>query len=123
MPHARKWPGKSTMYGTAYTGTYALRNPLRGPKGGGWNEKAALWARLDSVFNGLTPTARYVGRQARSLLHLGCGHLVLDRFTVVALHAILVANHLPVELVDQCVDSGIQVFMMRFDKDVLALEM
>lgn len=87
------------------------------------NEKAALWARLDSGFKGVTPAARSVGHQARSLLHLRCGHLILDRFAVVALHAILMANHLPVELVDERVDSGIQVFMMRFDKDVLALEM
>lgn len=74
-------------------------------------------------FKGLTPAAPLAGRQARSLLHLRCGHLVLDRVAVVALHAILVANHLPVELVDQCVDGGIQVFVMRLDKDVLALEM
>lgn len=95
------------MYCTAYTGTYALRNPLRGPIGWAATKKPRSGRGLIPFFKGLTPTARYVGRQARSLLHLRCGHLILDRFTVVALHAILVANHLPVELVDQCVDSGI----------------
>src|ERR1700748_519086 len=49
--------------------------------------------------------------------------LALAGRVVMILQAILVANHLAIELVHQLVDGGIEVFMRLLDEDVLPLHM
>src|SRR5262245_23905838 len=41
---------------------------------------------------------------------------------VVVLHPVLVTAHLPVELVHQLVDGGVQVFVRLLDEDVATLD-
>jgi hypothetical protein len=49
--------------------------------------------------------------------------LVLDRIVLMALQAILVAYHLPVELVDHQIDRSVKIAVTALDKDIFALEM
>src|ERR1700760_3904185 len=59
----------------------------------------------------------------RRHFHLRRQRLILDRFVLMTLQAILVTNDLPVELVDHQIDRGVQVAVTALDKDVLAFQM
>jgi hypothetical protein len=50
-------------------------------------------------------------------------HQALGRIVVVVLQTILVANHLAVELIDEFIDGGIQVFVGALGKHVTAFDM